>query len=151
MLVRYWAIAPSRYSPKASFERIWRYDRDNEIITIGWDVGKPTSLRDLKAWYSMYWPDETEHGLKMLAMFWFEIRPGDGIIARAGRKRIAGVGIVRGEPYYDKNIGEFAYGSNILPVHWDSVEEKVFRELVFPMHTITELKESRFEQLTRRR
>ena len=39
-MVRYWAIAPSRYSPKASFERIWRYDRDNEIITIGWDDGQ---------------------------------------------------------------------------------------------------------------
>ena len=153
-MVRYWAIAPSMHKPFERFERCWQYDRDNGIIAIGWDVGAPESRDDLKRKYEEVasrmgrrdgWG---QRGLQMLAKFWYEIRIGDQIIARAGRKKIVGVGTVTGQPYYDEDGDRFTWGCNFLPVRWDSLGEKMFPELVFPMDTIIELQETRFEQLT---
>ena len=148
-MVRYWAMAPVEYKDKAHYYRVWQYDRDNGIITIGWDVGEPESVIDLEARYGMYWPEESNHGFKMLYKFWYEIRPGDRIIARAGRKRIVGVGTASAGPYVDENHGRFAHGSNCLPVDWEFARERVFPDMVFPRYTIVELDEAKFMRLTR--
>ena len=37
---------------------------------------------------------------------------------------------------------------NFLPVQWDDVTEKVFPDIVFGMHTVNELPQSKFEKLT---
>ncbi len=146
---RYWAIAPSDYSDRDEFERCWRFDREHELISIGWDVGQPQSREDLEDKYARAAADEdwTQHGLNMLQKFWFEISPGDRVIARAGRKRIVGIGSVRGGPYFDLEDGESSWGANFLPIQWDDVEEIEFADMVFGMHTIYELSEPRFEEL----
>ena len=149
-MLRYWAIAPSDYGDRKEFERCWQSDRQHGVISIGWDVGEPHSTEDLEKKYAEAAADEdwTQHGLNMLKKFWFEIGPGDRVIARAGRKRIVGIGTVRGEPYFHPEDGESSWGGNFLPIEWDDVEEIEFPHIVFGMHTIYELSEPRFENLT---
>ena len=148
-MLRYWAIAPTDYSDRGAFEKIWQFDRDHDVIAIGWDVGEPQSREDLEKKYARASEEEgwTQHGLNMLKKFWFDIRPGDRVIARAGRKRIVGIGTVRGEPYFDPESGQSNEGANLLSVQWDDVEEREFERMVFGMHTIYELSEPRFEEL----
>ena len=81
--------------------------------------------------------------------FWFDIQPEDLIIARAGRKRLVGVGTVQGSPYFDPANESLTWGRNFLPVKWDDVAEGEFpleaKELI---PTIRELTEKRFMELT---
>ena len=148
-MLRYWAIAPTDYSDREQFQEIWQIDRDHNVIAIGWDVGKPRSEEDLEEKYAKTARDEgwTQHGLNMLRKFWFDIRPGDRVIARAGRKRIVGIGTVQGDPYFHPEDGQSNEGANFLPVQWDDVEGKEFPNMVFGMHTIYELPEPKFEEL----
>ena len=154
-MVRYWAIAPADYGNRERFEQCWQYDRANGIMAIGWDVGAPSSRDDLEAKYAevahnaKYAHKEswTRHGLNMLTKFWFDIQPGDRIIARAGRKRLVGVGTVQGSPYYASSKGS-TWGRNFLPVSWDDIKKREFPNVVFGRHTVSELQEDRFLALT---
>lgn len=148
-MLRYWAIAPTDYGDRGEFNRCWQFDREHGVISIGWDVGEPHSIEDLAEKYAetAAVEDWTQHGLNMLKKFWFEIGPGDRVIARAGRKRIVGVGTVLGEPYFHFEDGGSSWGANFLPIQWDDVVEIDFERMVFGMHTIYELSEPRFEEL----
>ena len=98
-MTRYWVIAPAEYRNPDEFDRCWSYDRQNGVIAIGWDLGEaPRSQEHLEELFNRRAEKEgwkegwTSLGLHMLRKFWFEIQPEDRIIARAGRKRIVGIG-----------------------------------------------------------
>lgn len=148
---RYWVIAPADYRNRDEFDRCWHYDRENRVIAIGWDLGKaPRSQEHLKEMFRRRAQEEgwSFHGLHMLTKFRFKIQPGDRIIARAGRKRIVGIGEVQGKAYYDADKGRRTWSSNFLHVRWDDTEERDFPDIVFGMQTVYELPKARFDELT---
>ena len=90
----------------ATFDERWRYDLEHGVISIGWGLGEaPTSLAHLARLWDTWAPSEwenREHGLRMLRYFWFDIQPGDVVVARAGVNQYVGAGVFRGEPWYDE-------------------------------------------------
>lgn len=148
---RYWMIAPADCQNRDEFDRCWHYDRENGVIAIGWDLGKaPRSPEHLEEMFRRRAHEEvwSFHGLHMLTKFRFKIQPGDRIIARAGRKRIVGIGEVQGKAYYDADKGRRTWSSNFLHVRWDDTEERDFPDIVFGMQTVYELPKARFDELT---
>ena len=116
-----WVMAPYEHNSR-KFNQVWKYDRENGVISIGWNVGYIESPEELSR---TYWQDPVsnsegwgEYGLKQLTMFWSDIKPRDRIIARAGRMRIADVGTVIGTPFYDARMGVEQEGDHayFLPV-----------------------------------
>ena len=158
-MVRFWVIPPTGFGNREEFERVWEYARDNGIISIGfgWNMGDAASL-SLEEMESRYLSDRGErvsrHTLHQVFKFWNDIKPGDRIVARGGRKRIVGVGTVQGAPFYDSTrMQETGLTDHrcFLPVQWDSGDsaiEKEFPNIVFGMQTVCELEETRFEELT---
>ena len=147
--MRYWNIKPYHNDRPEEFAQCWDYDRNNNVIAIGWDLGDLANLsvETIRAKYHQAFPD---HPLDFhqIRKFWKEILPGDRIIAHAGRKKIIGVGRVLGPPYYSlEEWGKRGRGithtthPNFLPVHWDDTREYTFSSQVFGVQTVTELTE----------
>ena len=154
-MVRYWVMSPTAFEDREEFKRVWEYDRENGIISIGfdWHMGDATSLtlEDMANRYlEFHEQPATGHTLRQMFTFWNDIKPGDRIVARGGRKVLMGVGTVQDSPFYDPDrMKEVRAGFRChLPVQWDDVAEKVFPKLVFGMQTIYEVEETKFKELT---
>ncbi len=112
-MVRYWAMSPYPFGGSGTkrqrevFKRVWEYDREHDVIAIGWGsgLGDPSSWsrEELEGRYLEVYPGKTG-GLRQLTNF-LEIQPGDRIIAKGGRRKIVGVGTVAREAYYDRAKG----------------------------------------------
>jgi restriction system protein len=86
--------------------------------------------------------------VNMIWAFYHEIVPGDLVIARRGRKTLAGVGKVSRTAYYAPGKGAFHAHPNFLDVEWQpQPRDKAFSTIVFPMHTVAEFSEDQFRQL----
>ncbi len=153
---RNWVIAPYFFGDPETFAQAWNYDRNNNVIVIGYDVGDLSGLssEEIQRRYTRKYPDKpTRAILNQVIRFWCEIQPGDRVIARGGRKKIMGVGTVIGLPFYDPQEGQKradgldGYYESFLPVQWEG-GEKEFDDQVFSMHTLYELPDDRFEELT---
>ena len=89
----------------------------------------------------------------MLWNFNNEIRPGDIVIARKGRKLLAAVGTVTKSGYYAP--GKNAYLSatsdphaNFIDVAWQATpRDKEFSNIVFPMHTVSESSANQYQTI----
>ena len=156
-MTRYWAIAPADYNQVQKFERFWEYEKDNNVIAIGWNIGDIPSWTQKKVQdrFDDHFPGWSKHGLHQLTKFYNEIQPGDRIIARGGRKKVVGIGTVTGPAYFSPTEGSTMTGvtdvdphENFLPVQWDDLSEQVFPDIVFGMQTVYELRASKFEALT---
>jgi hypothetical protein len=96
---RYWIIAPVESDNPDLFDKVWQFDLSNDLISIGWtalgDVSSLSRPELAKAVASAY-PDKPSpaRGLitNMMWNFYHEIAPGDFVIARRGRKILAGIG-----------------------------------------------------------
>ena len=147
--MRYWVITPYHYDRPEEFDQCWRYDRDNGVIAIGWDLGNLANLsvEEIQVRYDYEYGDDPNSFYQVLK-FWKEIQPEDRIIARAGRKRIIGFGTVQGPPYYSLEEWErrgrgiyFTTHTNFLPVCRDNITEHPFPNQVFGIQTVTEFSE----------
>ena len=127
-MVRDWAMAPAEYGPRgtkwATFWKCWQYNLEHGVIAIGWDLGEAPESKEHLAWlWENYarpkWPNR-EHGLRMLSYFWFDIEPGDTVVARAGLTRYVGLGEFRGEPFYDQEADGLSWGCSFRCVEWGS-------------------------------
>ena len=122
----YWVMSPAEYRPTGErgncYRKCWQYDLGHGVISIGWDVGEAPESREHLRWLWETYADPSwrEHGLKMLSYFWFDIIPGDIVIARAGLLRYVGVGEFQGEPYYDESVRGSTWGCSMRRVRWDS-------------------------------
>ena len=165
-MVKYWSVAPYRnqrtmpgpqsWHPEG-FEQAWKYDRENSVIAIGWyEVGdlSGVSKTEIKRRYikrrfnDMKNGGDRSRGYLNLQRFWHDIKQNDRIIARYGLKRIVGVGVVTGKPFYDLAKGQLWTGElpirphpNFLPVFWEEFDHE-FKERVFHMDTVSEVKET---------
>ncbi|MCD4727540.1 MAG: hypothetical protein K8R46_07760 [Pirellulales bacterium] len=153
---RYWVIAPIESKPPGLFDKIWRFDLSNNLISIGWsklgDVSK-MSREELSDTVAATYPEKPPgtRGLyvNMLRAFYHEISPGDIIIARRGRKTLAAVGNVIRSAIFSPGKNPANTHPNYLEVEWqDQPRDKVFSSIVFPMHTLSEISESQYTALS---
>jgi 5-methylcytosine-specific restriction endonuclease McrA len=126
-----WAIAPWDVR-EPLWEDIWRFDYDNNLISIGWSwLGNVITLDEdqIRERIRIRQPkDESTQPGYIIRQFRFlhkEIKPGHIILARKGLKQIAGLGVVpdAGDSYFDStkakqsNIPDYHH-TNFLPVMW---------------------------------
>jgi predicted Mrr-cat superfamily restriction endonuclease len=141
---RYWVMAPVESKPPELFDKVWQFDLANDLISVGWqelgDVSQKSRDELSKAVASTYSdkPQQTK-GLyaNMLWAFYHEIRPGDFVIARRGRKSLAAVGKVDESAIYTPGKNPAIGHPGFLKVAWqEQPRDKVFSSVVFPMHTL---------------
>lgn len=152
---RYWVIAPVESKNPGLFDKVWEFDKTNNLISIGWaqlgDCSKMNQNELSKAVASTYSdrPPQTQ-GLftNMLWSFYHDIKPGDLIIARRGRKILAAVGKVIQSAFYSPSKNPTIAHPNFLGVEWlDQPRDESFPNLVFPMHTLSEITETQYSNL----
>lgn len=160
---RYWVITPYNSIYEDAFERAWRYDLAHNVVAIGWpQMGDVSQLENaeleqkIRETYKDKKDKSVAHVLRTFKNFYRDIKEGDVIIARKGRKIIIGVGEVTSRAFYDEKMAlernskedpQYIY-PNFIGVRWD---EKIitFDRLVHGMQTIYEISEERFELLLR--
>jgi restriction system protein len=140
----YWVIAPYALENPETFEKVWQFDLANSLISIGWsqagDVSK-MSRDELSRTVAATWP-EVRPGTRglycnMLWSFYHEIVPGDIVLARRGRKVLAGVGRVTQSAVYAPGRDAAIDHANFLGVEWQGQpRDKAFPDMVFPMYTL---------------
>lgn len=152
---RYWIIAPIESEPRDLFDKVWRFDVDNNLISVAWkalgDVSKINREQLSHAVASTYptKPPQTKALItNMIWAFYHDISPGDLIIARRGRKSLAGIGRVSKAAFYAPGKNPFCDHPSFLEVAWQNESrEKDFSTIVFPMHTLAETSEQQFRSL----
>jgi restriction system protein len=151
---RYWVIAPVESESSDLFNSVWQFDLINNLISIGWkklsDVSKLSTQELEKAIASSY-PDKPlkaqGHIANMMWKFYHEITPGDFVIARRGRKRLAAVGKVTRSAFYAPGKNPAIDHPRFLELAWqEEPRDKVFPTNVFHRHTIVELSEVEFRK-----
>lgn len=146
---RYWVIAPVESKPIELFDKVWQFDLANNLISIGWkNLGDVSAMtrQELVAAVAKTFPDKPlqTQGLfvNMIWAFYHEIRPGDLILARRGRKTLAAVGRVTRPAFYAPGKNPLHGHPHFLEVAWqEEPRDKVFPTVVFPMQTLAELSE----------
>jgi restriction system protein len=152
LMSRYWVVAPVESKPPELFDKVWQFDLSNGLISIGWselgDVSKMSkeTLSDSVAKAYSDKPTATKSlYVNMIWAFYHEIGPGDYLIARRGRKSLAGVGKVSGPALYSPGKNPSTKHPNFLGVSWQpQPRDKSFSSIVFPMHTLAEITEEQF-------
>jgi restriction system protein len=160
---RYWVIAPIESKPIEMFDTVWQFDLANNRISVGWkQLGDVSGLsrEELAKVVATTFPDKPPQTkalvANMLWSFYHEISPGDFIVARRGRKVLAGVGVVTHQPFFA--LGKFPLEGhpdlavhdhpNFLNVSWQAQpRDKKFATLVFPMPTLGEITADEYEKL----
>ena len=141
-------MAPAQYAPSGKtgvkFRKCWQYDLEHGVISIGWDLGEAPESREHLAWlWEEYaepeWGD-SEHALRMLGYFWFDIEPGDLVIARAGLTKYVGLGEFHGEPYRDEDAAGLTWGCSFRRVRWEPTPGERYSPVRFTQFTLYPLK-----------
>ncbi|MDD2390366.1 MAG: endonuclease NucS [Desulfobacterales bacterium] len=152
---RYWVMAPVQSKPSGLFDAVWQFDRDQNVISIGWSqLGDVTGItrEELAESVSAAYPGKPSQtkGLytNMLWAFYHEMLPGDYVIARRGRKTLAGVGRITGPAAYAPARNSHVEHPGFIDVAWqDQPRDKPFSTIVFPMHTLAEFSEDQFRSV----
>jgi len=156
-MTRYWVIAPFGAKNSEIFDKVWQFDLENNLISIGWgqigDISKMSHETLVEA-VTLAYPDRPNSTkslfVNMLWSIYHEIKPGDIIIARKGRKILAAIGKVKKSGHYAPGRNPYLTSSedahpNFLEVEWqDKPRNKAFENIVFPMHTVYEITESQY-------
>jgi restriction system protein len=154
---RYWVIAPVESTPAERFDKVWQFDLENNLISVGWgalgDVTK-MSREALSKAVALAYPDKplaTQSLIvNMLWNFWHEIAPGDFVIARRGRSVLAGVGKVDRAAFYEPGrsplLASPGYAHHgFVGVEWqERPRNRSFSGSVFPMITLKEMTEAEY-------
>jgi restriction system protein len=152
---RYWVIAPVESKPAALFDKVWKFDLANNLISIGWsklgDVSKMTREDLFKAIANTYRDKPaTTIGLyaNMILSFYHDILPNDIVIARRGRKTLAAVGKVIQAAIYSPGKNADNTHPNYLSVEWqDQPRNKNYSDIVFKMQTLAEISEVEYHNI----
>lgn len=119
-----WVIAPFDSEWSEAWDKVWEFDRNNGILSIGW-----TGLGDVSKYSLDQLKEVTKaHAAHMLHKFYHAIKVGDQIVARYGRNCIVGVGTVTRTAYYEPEklrpiFEELGHPKHAYPHHieveWD--------------------------------
>ena len=128
---------------------MWDWSFRNGLISIGWhEVGNLDGASKDEIG-QRYLEEYDNQAYPSLQRFWHDIDVGDRVIARAGLKRIVGIGTIESEPFFDLEVGRVVTGGmdtnihpNLLRVKWMNHEHE-FPNSVFSGHlkTVSELRE----------
>ena len=160
---KYWVMAPAEYAENggaaARFLKCWEYNFANSLISIGWNLGdKPRSQQHLYSLWQQYadpkWDRTrdglpyqlTPHGLVMLERFWFDIEPGDMVIAKAGLTHYVGVGEFQAESFYDAGAMCRTWGCSFRRVRWEPSPGIRPSPVRFAQTTLYSLQPEKFRQ-----
>lgn len=117
--VKYWLYAPGENAIK------WNWCLQNNMMCIGWheigNLSKYNSLEEVRSdMQKVYNNPDTSFKNAGLAVWEFLkiMKPGDIVIAKQGRSKIIGKGIVTGEYVYDSSLGEYC---NVRQVKWTHI------------------------------
>jgi restriction system protein len=154
---RYWVIAPVEADPPEQYDKVWQFNLANNLISIGWkQLGDVSSLsrQELASAVAVKYPDRPQQTktliTNMIWAFYHEIKPGDVVLARRGRRVLAGVGTVEHSATYQPGLVPVVGYPNVLPVSWSlSPRNKIFSSIVFPMHTLSEISDEKATELLR--
>lgn len=149
---RYWVMAPIEAHPSDAFDKVWQFDLANNLISLGFSgLGDVSKMKrdELGAAVAAKWPEKPPATQSLIAnMFWafyHEMSPGDFVIARRGRKVLAGIGRVAEQGKYLPGRSSLHGHQNFLAVTWlPAPRDRSFPGVVFPMHTLSELSEEAF-------
>ncbi len=155
---RYWVIAPYNSETPQLWEKVWQYDRSNEVISLGWSqLGDISSLNEdeLRTLIENTYTDSNSSGrtFGMLWNFYHNIQVDDIIIARRGTKQIVAVGTVTKTAYYDqaknaKSVGDKNAHGSYIGVNWHETPRNVtFDRIVFGIQALHEIPKSKFNDL----
>jgi restriction system protein len=157
---RYWVIAPYHADRPEFWEKVWQFDLDNNLISIGWrELGDVSSLSEqglktaIERTYSNAPPPAKRIYFRMLWDFYHSVEPGDIVVARRGTKRIAAVGTVVRKAYYERAKNAAVMGPentypNHIDVQWNEIpRNKEFANAVFGMQTLYEISEEKYHSL----
>jgi restriction system protein len=153
---RYWVIAPFESNPPDAFDRVWQFDLANNLVSIGWselgdisNVSREKLGADVATRYSDKPRGTQALYANMLWNFYHEIAPGDVVVARRGRKALAALGKVTQRALFAPNKNPYAKSHpNFLQVAWqEQPRDKLFQDIVFPMHTLSELSADQYAKL----
>jgi restriction system protein len=148
-------MAPVESKPADLFDKVWQFDLAQNLISIGWkQLGDVTAMtrNELSEAVARIYPDKPPQtkGLytNMLWAFYHEMLPGDYVIARRGRKTLAGIGKITGPAFFSPDRNQHLGHSGFLDVAWQAApRDKSFPRIVFPMHTLAEFSEEQFRSV----
>jgi hypothetical protein len=155
---RYWVIAPYSSKNEEGFEESWAFDLKNSVIAIGWSkVGDLSRLSDTELMDKLKkeYPDKhAQRSFNTLKLFYSEIKEGDIVVARKGRKTIVGIGEVIGKAFYDLSMGKERYSGqsedficpNFIRIKWQD-RYIDFDQMVFGMNTIQQISDRKYNAL----
>lgn len=157
---RFWTIAPVESKDAELFDRVWGFCLKTGFVSIGWnelgDCSRMTReeiLAQVQKTYHKKPPQTQSLFANMIWTFFNEIREGDIVIARRGRKLIEAVGTVTrlatfGDPQFVATKPKELNHQNSLGVNWNaSPRDLKFPTIVFSMHTLSELKKDVYDDL----
>lgn len=153
---RYWVIAPFASKQPEVFDKVWQFDLENDLISLGWaalgdvsEMSRDALLEAVAATYPEKPPQTQGLTANMIWAFYHEIRPGHYVIARRGRKTLAAVGHVTQPASYTPGKHAAPDHPSVLEIAWQpGPRNKAFESIVFPMHTLAEITEEQFRTLT---
>jgi restriction system protein len=154
-MTRFWIIAPYAANPPEKFENVWEFDLANNVISIGWTgLGNVLEMTEVELNESVARkypnkPTQTKSLISnMLWAFYREIRPGDMVIARRGRKTLGAVGKVTQNAVWSPNKNSKVDHAGYLGVEWQTApRNREYGNIVFPMHTLMETSDDEFNKL----
>jgi MoxR-like ATPase len=123
---RYWAITPGEGG------RLWNECQEKGIIVIGWDfLGDlseyPTQEAIADKLRSIREPGGPEPHMDSLACLQFArtMSPGDYVVAKIGRDKLLGIGVVQSDYRYDRSRTEYRHNRR---VRWRPAKNLVLPE-----------------------
>jgi restriction system protein len=148
-------IAPLAASPPEKFESVWEFDLANNVISIGWSgLGNVLEMSEdeLNDSVARKYPDKPPQTKSLISNmlwdFYKEIRPGDIVVARRGRKILSAVGKVTHNAVWSPNKNPKVDHAGYLGIEWQtSPRDRNYGSIVFPMHTLTEASDEEFKRL----
>ncbi len=157
--IDYWIISPV-YGIDENFDSIWKYDRTNGTIAIGWrkmDQLHNTSKKEALAAFDKAYPDDNlsrrSRDFNTIWRWYHEVSIGDVIIARKGTKRVIGLGFVKGNAYRDdaKSKERRPQSKKVYPhfldIEWFMTNEDEFEDPVFSPYVFRKTTEEKIISL----
>jgi tRNA A37 threonylcarbamoyladenosine biosynthesis protein TsaE len=132
---RFWLYAPGREA------QVWSECWDNSYMLLGWDgipdLTKYDSQEEIKEALVERFPENKNPSNSTLALWEFSsvMKPGDVVIAKEGKTKYIGYGLVEGEYTFDPDRDEYLHKRK---VSWKKRGEWIEEVDYIPLKTLTD-------------
>jgi 5-methylcytosine-specific restriction protein A len=142
------------------WQRVWEKNLKDDFISIGWaDLGNVSDLEvnEIYRLHRKTYRKSKPHGAivdaRMVYKFWHDLKIGDRVVARRGRKSIAATGTIVSAPYYSPTKTKKTFSPNKpypnhIDIKWETANRDVeFDRQVFGMLTIHTISDENLNSL----